>query len=78
MTHVSEELVPRNAPVGGAEYDRDRGRSALRQSNHYPAPLPPINTSMNVDGEEGRADRYPRVNCFFFSLVFKYRVIHEF
>lgn len=65
MTHVNEELPPRNAPVGGAEYDRDRGRNTLRQPNHYTAPPPPpINTSMNVDDEEGRTDRYSRVSIF--------------
>ena len=65
MTHVNEELLPRNAPVGGAEYDRDRGRNTLRQPNHYPAP-PPINTSMNFDDEEGRMDKdkYSRVINF--------------
>ena len=67
MTHVSEELLPRNAPMGGSEYDRDRGRNNLRQSNHYPAP-PPIS---KVDDEEGRLDRYSRV-IFCFSSIFIY------
>lgn len=71
MTHVNEELLPRNAPVGGSEYDRDRGRNTLRQSNHYPAPLPPIS---NVDDDEGRMDRYSRVSFYFsrcsFSALF--------
>ena len=69
MTHVNEELLPRNAPTGGAEYDRDRGRNASRQPNHYPIPLPSTNTSTNVDDEEGRMDRYSRVIIFF--SVFK-------
>jgi hypothetical protein len=64
MTHVNEELLPRNAPVGGSEYDRDRGRNSLRQPNHYSATLPPISASMNVDDEEGRTDRYSRVIIF--------------
>ena len=68
MTHVNEEL-PRNAPTGGgAEYDRDRGRNTSRQPNHYPAPPPSANTAMNVDDEEGRVDRYPRVLIFFLNI----------
>ena len=59
MTHVNEDILSRIAPP--AEYDRDRGRNTLRQPSHYP---PPINTSMNVDDEEGRMDRYPRVIIF--------------
>ena len=76
MTHVNEEVLPRSAPVGGAEHDRDRGRNTLRQPNHYPAPIPPINTSMNVDDEEGRVDRYPKV--IIFPRHSNELVIHEF
>ena len=65
MTNVNEELLPRNGPAGVAEYDRDRGRNtSSRQPNHYPPPLPSTNTSMNVDDEEGRMDRYSRVIIF--------------
>jgi hypothetical protein len=61
MTHSNEELS-RNGPTGGAEYDRDRGRNNnSRQPNHYPAPLP---SSMNIDSEEGRTDRYSKVIIF--------------
>ena len=72
MTRVKEELLPRNAPPGGAEYDRDQGRNSLRKPKHYPAP---INTSMNAD-EEGRTDRYSRV--IIFSQYSNKLVIHEF
>jgi hypothetical protein len=61
MTHSNEELLSRNGPTGGAEYDRDRGRNNSRQPIHYPAPLP---SSMNIDREEGRMDRYSRVSIF--------------
>ena len=64
MIHVNEEPLPRNGPTSGAEYDRDRSRNTSRQPNHYPAPLPSINTSVNVDDEEGRTDRYSKVNIF--------------
>jgi len=59
-TFLTSSVAPeyaRNALTGGAEYNRDRGRKTSRQPTHYPAP---INTSMNVDDEEGRTDRYSR------------------
>ena len=76
MTHVNEESLPRNAPTGGTEYDRDRGRNALRQSNHYPAPLSSANASVNVDDEEGRMDRYSKV--IIFSPYSNKLVFHKF
>ena len=73
MTHSNEELLSRNGPTGAAEYDRDRGRNNSRQPNLYPAPLP---SSVNIDSEEGRTDRYSKVIIlprYSFKLV-----IHEF
>lgn len=70
MTHVNEELLPRNGSTGGAEYDRDRGKNtSSRQPSHYPAPPLSINTSVNVDDEEGRMDRYSRVIIIFSRVI---------
>lgn len=63
MNYVNEEPPPRSGPTGGVEYDRDRGRNSSRQlgraPNNYPAPLPLINTAMDVDDEGPLLTRGP-------------------